>query len=70
MYLNDLFVIYLTEAESYSSLEEAGVRLIPHETCKKPEVYGNHFTADMICAGLKGCVDACQVGKQLQTTVS
>ncbi|XP_074518278.1 hepatocyte growth factor activator serine protease isoform X2 [Halichoeres trimaculatus] len=48
------------KAESYSSLEEAGVRLIRHETCKMPEVYGNHFTNDMLCAGLNGCVDACQ----------
>ncbi|KAM3590552.1 uncharacterized protein V6R79_011763 [Siganus canaliculatus] len=48
------------KAEGYSSLQEGGVRLIPHETCRKPEVYGNHFTADMLCAGLNGCVDACQ----------
>ncbi|TMS02322.1 Hepatocyte growth factor activator [Larimichthys crocea] len=48
------------KAEGYSSLQEAGVRLFPQETCRKPEVYGNHVTADMICAGLNGCVDACQ----------
>ncbi|GAA6216291.1 hepatocyte growth factor activator isoform X1 [Lates japonicus] len=48
------------KAEGYSSLQEAGVRLIPHDTCRKPDVYGNHVTADMICAGLSGCVDACQ----------
>nr|XP_057922521.1 hepatocyte growth factor activator isoform X1 [Doryrhamphus excisus] len=48
------------KADGYSNLQEAGVRLIPHDTCRKPEVYGNHFTADMICAGLNGCVDACQ----------
>ncbi|KAK5848388.1 hypothetical protein PBY51_006007 [Eleginops maclovinus] len=48
------------KAEGYSSLQEAGVRLIPRETCRKPDVYGNHVTADMICAGLNGCVDACQ----------
>ncbi|XP_070710876.1 hepatocyte growth factor activator [Pempheris klunzingeri] len=48
------------KAEGYSSLQEAGVRLIPHDTCRKPDVYGNHVTADMICAGLNGCVDACQ----------
>ncbi|XP_077445039.1 hepatocyte growth factor activator serine protease [Stigmatopora argus] len=44
----------------YSNLREAGVRLIRHEDCRKPEVYGNHVTADMICAGLRGCADACQ----------
>ncbi|XP_010777813.1 hepatocyte growth factor activator [Notothenia coriiceps] len=48
------------KAEGYSSLQEAGVRLIPHDHCKKPHVYGNHFTADMICAGQNGCADACQ----------
>ncbi|XP_039865718.1 hepatocyte growth factor activator isoform X4 [Simochromis diagramma] len=44
----------------YSTLQEAGVRLTPHDNCKKPEVYGNHVTSDMICAGINGCVDACQ----------
>ncbi|XP_053272676.1 hepatocyte growth factor activator [Pleuronectes platessa] len=44
----------------YSTLQEAGVRLIPQDVCKKPEVYGNHVTADMMCAGLNGCHDACQ----------
>ncbi|KAK2899792.1 hepatocyte growth factor activator [Channa argus] len=48
------------KVEGYNSLQEGGVRLIPHDTCRKPEVYGNHVTADMICAGLNGCVDACQ----------
>ncbi|XP_039678606.1 hepatocyte growth factor activator isoform X2 [Perca fluviatilis] len=48
------------KAQGYSSLQEAGVRLIPHDTCRKPNVYGNHVTADMVCAGLNGCVDACQ----------
>ncbi|XP_040887214.1 hepatocyte growth factor activator [Toxotes jaculatrix] len=48
------------KAERYSSLQEAGVRLSPHEACRKPEVYGNHVTADMICAGLNSCIDACQ----------
>ncbi|XP_024144395.1 hepatocyte growth factor activator isoform X3 [Oryzias melastigma] len=47
------------KAREYSPLQEAKVRLIPHETCRKPEVYGNHVTSDMICAGLD-CVDACQ----------
>ncbi|CAJ1086238.1 hepatocyte growth factor activator isoform X2 [Xyrichtys novacula] len=46
--------------EGYSTLQEAGVRLIPHSTCKKPEVYGNHVTSNMLCAGLNGCADACQ----------
>ncbi|XP_028998600.1 hepatocyte growth factor activator isoform X2 [Betta splendens] len=48
------------KARDYSSLQEAGVRLIPHDTCRRPEVYGNHVTGDMLCAGLNGCVDACQ----------
>ncbi|XP_057711499.1 hepatocyte growth factor activator isoform X2 [Corythoichthys intestinalis] len=48
------------KADGYSNLQEAGVRLIGHDACKKPEVYGRHVTADMICAGLDGCVDACQ----------
>ncbi|KAK2863151.1 hypothetical protein Q5P01_002684 [Channa striata] len=48
------------KAEGYTSLQEGGVRLIPHSSCRRPEVYGNHVTADMICAGLNGCVDACQ----------
>lgn len=56
----------LTEAEGYSTLQEGGVRLISQETCRKPEVYGNHVTADMLCAGLNGCVDACQVGNEMQ----
>ncbi|RVE60553.1 hypothetical protein OJAV_G00182070 [Oryzias javanicus] len=47
------------KAREYSPLQEAKVRLIPHEVCRKPEVYGNHVTSDMICAGLD-CVDACQ----------
>ncbi|KAM6908936.1 hepatocyte growth factor activator [Xenentodon cancila] len=48
------------KANRYSSLQEAGVRLYPHDKCRKPEVYGQHVTADMICAGLNGCADACQ----------
>ncbi|KAM7377339.1 hypothetical protein PAMA_013907 [Pampus argenteus] len=48
------------KATAYSNLQEAGVRLIPHASCRKSEVYGNHVTSDMICAGLRGCVDACQ----------
>ncbi|KAM9425730.1 LOW QUALITY PROTEIN: hepatocyte growth factor activator [Pholidichthys leucotaenia] len=52
---------YITEsAKQYSTLQEAGVRLIPHRTCKDPKVYGNHVTSNMICAGLNGCADACQ----------
>ncbi|XP_012730165.2 hepatocyte growth factor activator [Fundulus heteroclitus] len=46
--------------DGYSTLQEAGVRLISHDICKMPQVYGNHVTDDMICAGLSGCVDACQ----------
>lgn len=60
-------MLYLTEALGYSSLQEGGVRLIPHDACRKPDVYGNHVTADMICAGLNGCVDACQVGQRFET---
>ncbi|XP_061922140.1 hepatocyte growth factor activator isoform X2 [Entelurus aequoreus] len=48
------------KADGYSNLQEAGVRLIRHDVCRKPEVFGNHVTANMICAGLNGCVDACQ----------
>uniref|UniRef100_A0A8C6U3P5 trypsin n=1 Tax=Neogobius melanostomus TaxID=47308 RepID=A0A8C6U3P5_9GOBI len=48
------------KAEAYSSLQEAGVRLISQESCRKPDVYGNHVTSDMLCAGLNGCADACQ----------
>lgn len=63
-------VFFLAEAEGYSSLQEAGVRLISHETCKKPEVYGNHVTDNMLCAGLNGCADACQVGRNFQHQVN
>lgn len=48
------------KVDEYSSLREAAVRLISHESCQKPQVYGNHVTSDMICAGLNGCADACQ----------
>ncbi|XP_065806314.1 hepatocyte growth factor activator isoform X1 [Labrus bergylta] len=48
------------KVEGYSSLQEAGVRLISHDSCRKPDVYDNHVTADMICAGLNNCADACQ----------
>lgn len=51
------------EAQGYSSLQEAGVRLVPHHVCRRAEVYGNHVTDGMLCAGLGGCADACQVGK-------
>lgn len=56
-------VVFVTEASSYSTLQEAGVRLISDDICRDPRVYGHHITTDMICAGLSGCVDACQVGK-------
>ncbi|XP_061565611.1 hepatocyte growth factor activator isoform X2 [Cololabis saira] len=48
------------KANQYSSLQEAGVRLYPQDKCRRPEVYGQHVTGDMICAGLNGCADACQ----------
>ncbi|XP_013874993.1 hepatocyte growth factor activator [Austrofundulus limnaeus] len=47
-------------ASSYSTLQEAGVRLISDEICRHPGVYGNHVTSNMICAGLSECADACQ----------
>lgn len=56
-----LSCLYLTEAQGYSSLQEAGVRLIPHNICRKPNVYSNHVTDGMLCAGLGKCADACQV---------
>lgn len=56
-------MLSLTEMNGYSSLQEAGVRLIPQDTCRKPDIYGNHVTADMFCAGLNGCADSCQVGR-------
>uniref|UniRef100_A0A3Q2ZUZ0 trypsin n=1 Tax=Kryptolebias marmoratus TaxID=37003 RepID=A0A3Q2ZUZ0_KRYMA len=48
------------KGSNYSTLQEAGVRLISDDTCRDPAVYGNHITANMICAGLGSCVDACQ----------
>ncbi|CAF88878.1 unnamed protein product, partial [Tetraodon nigroviridis] len=53
--------VVLPEAQGYSSLQEAGVRLVPHHVCRRAEVYGNHVTDGMLCAGLGGCADACQV---------
>ncbi|XP_046905082.1 hepatocyte growth factor activator isoform X2 [Hypomesus transpacificus] len=47
------------KANKYSNLQEAGVRIIPHENCTQPEIYGNHVTSNMICAGAN-CKDACQ----------
>uniref|UniRef100_A0AAY5KXM7 trypsin n=1 Tax=Esox lucius TaxID=8010 RepID=A0AAY5KXM7_ESOLU len=44
----------------YNNLQEAGVRIVPFKTCTKPEVYGNHVTPNMVCAGINRCVDACQ----------
>uniref|UniRef100_A0A8C7W0K5 trypsin n=1 Tax=Oncorhynchus mykiss TaxID=8022 RepID=A0A8C7W0K5_ONCMY len=49
------------EANKYSNLQEAGVRIFPFERCIQPEVYGNHVTSNMVCAGTDRCVDACQV---------
>uniref|UniRef100_H3CKM3 trypsin n=1 Tax=Tetraodon nigroviridis TaxID=99883 RepID=H3CKM3_TETNG len=43
-----------------AACEEAGVRLVPHHVCRRAEVYGNHVTDGMLCAGLGGCADACQ----------
>ncbi|KAL0970366.1 hypothetical protein UPYG_G00241020 [Umbra pygmaea] len=45
----------------YSNLQEAGVNLVPFKRCSLPEVYGNHITSNMVCAGTNGCADACQV---------
>lgn len=44
----------------YSDMQEAGVRLVPQDYCAKPEVYGNHLTSNMLCAGDGMCADACQ----------
>ncbi|CDQ68648.1 unnamed protein product [Oncorhynchus mykiss] len=49
------------KANKYSNLQEAGVRIFPFERCIQPEVYGNHVTSNMVCAGTDRCVDACQV---------
>ncbi|XP_029522865.1 hepatocyte growth factor activator isoform X1 [Oncorhynchus nerka] len=48
------------KANKYSNLQEAGVRIFPFERCIQPEVYGNHVTSNMVCAGTDRCVDACQ----------
>ncbi|CAL8241959.1 unnamed protein product [Merluccius merluccius] len=48
------------KVKEYSNLQEAWVRLVPHNKCTKPEVYGDHVTANMLCAGTSQCVDACQ----------
>ncbi|XP_067117644.1 hepatocyte growth factor activator isoform X2 [Osmerus mordax] len=47
------------KANKYSNLQDAGVRIIPHDNCTQPEIYGNHVTSNMICAGAN-CKDACQ----------
>ncbi|CAG5929242.1 unnamed protein product [Menidia menidia] len=44
----------------YSTLQEGFLRLVSDHYCKRPDVYGNHVTSDMLCAGLSTCVDACQ----------
>ncbi|XP_067863992.1 LOW QUALITY PROTEIN: acrosin-like [Heptranchias perlo] len=42
-------------------LQEAGVKLIPLETCQQSNWYGHHVTNKMICAGFAGGgIDACQ----------
>ncbi|CAL8327272.1 unnamed protein product [Lota lota] len=46
--------------KQYANLQEAGVRLVPQDFCTRPEVYGNHVTSNMLCAGTGRCVDACQ----------
>uniref|UniRef100_A0A8C7HKU2 trypsin n=1 Tax=Oncorhynchus kisutch TaxID=8019 RepID=A0A8C7HKU2_ONCKI len=48
------------KANKYTNLQEAGVRIVPFERCNLPEVYGNHVTSNMVCAGTNRCVDACQ----------
>uniref|UniRef100_A0A674EIZ7 trypsin n=1 Tax=Salmo trutta TaxID=8032 RepID=A0A674EIZ7_SALTR len=48
------------KANKYTNLQEAGVRIVPFERCILPEVYGNHVTSNMVCAGTNRCVDACQ----------
>ncbi|KAG7271723.1 hypothetical protein CRUP_001307, partial [Coryphaenoides rupestris] len=46
--------------KEYSNLQEAGVRLIPQDKCASSDVYGNHVTPNMLCAGNGRCADACQ----------
>ncbi|XP_023837708.1 hepatocyte growth factor activator-like isoform X2 [Salvelinus sp. IW2-2015] len=48
------------KANKYTNLQEAGVRIVPFERCILPEVYGNHVTSNMVCAGTNRCADACQ----------
>ncbi|KAK3523466.1 hypothetical protein QTP86_033597, partial [Hemibagrus guttatus] len=50
----------MTEGNSYSSLTEGLVKLIPDERCSSPEVYGSEVREGMLCAGSDTCVDACQ----------
>ncbi|KAF5901913.1 hepatocyte growth factor activator, partial [Clarias magur] len=46
--------------DTYSSLREGTVKLIPHEKCSSDEVYGSEVREGMLCAGSSSCVDACQ----------
>ncbi|KAI5087956.1 hepatocyte growth factor activator-like [Silurus meridionalis] len=48
------------KGNSYSSLTEGIVKLIPEERCSSPEVYGSEVREGMLCAGSNNCVDACQ----------
>ncbi|KAF4071452.1 hypothetical protein AMELA_G00273420 [Ameiurus melas] len=50
----------LEKGNSYSSLREGIVKLIPDEKCSSPEVYGSEVREGMLCAGSDSCVDACQ----------
>ncbi|CAL8385077.1 unnamed protein product [Arctogadus glacialis] len=52
---------HMEEARTqYSSLQEGRVPLVPQDYCTRPEVYGDHVTSNMLCAGNGNCVDACQ----------
>lgn len=53
--------VCVLEGNSYSSLREGIVKLIPDEKCSSPEVYGSEVREGMLCAGSDSCVDACQV---------
>ncbi|XP_062864414.1 hepatocyte growth factor activator, partial [Trichomycterus rosablanca] len=48
------------KGDSYSTLTEGIVKLIPYERCSSPEVYGSEVRPGMLCAGSDTCVDACQ----------
>ncbi|XP_028841055.1 hepatocyte growth factor activator isoform X2 [Denticeps clupeoides] len=48
------------KGQTYNSLMEGVVGIIPFEWCSHPKVYGSEIRPGMLCAGNNGCVDACQ----------